>query len=48
MKIWKWLGLNNKEARIKMNETNNIHETIRTVLWVVGFCVVTYGCVQYT
>lgn len=55
MKIWKWLGLNNKEARIEMNRddnqtsventrNSNWHSTIQIIAISVALCVGLYAC----
>lgn len=55
MKIWKWLGLNTKEARIEMNRENqsagiektrntNWHSTVQTIAICAVLAVGLYAC----
>ena len=46
MKIWKWLGLNNKEARIEMNRDNNWHSTVQVIAICAVLAVGLYACTQ--
>lgn len=44
MQIWKWLGLNDKEARIEMDRNRNWHSTIQTIAICVVLAVGFYAC----
>jgi len=46
MKIWKYLGLDNKESRTERNYDNNKHATIQTAMVCVVLAVAMYGCTQ--
>jgi hypothetical protein len=42
MNIWKWCGLDTKEARIIKAKDWNKHSTIQLIAWVIGLCVFAY------
>lgn len=46
MKIWKWFGLDNKDARTERNYDNSKHATIQTAMICIGLAVGLYSCSQ--
>ena len=46
MKIWKYLGWDNKEARTERNYNNNRHATIQVAMICVVVAVGMYSCTQ--